>query len=286
METTNINMTRSDRFSWHRVAEFATYFRPICTRQILVYLSVSAVCAILTLLPTGRFTQAGLFTIIWAVIPLLFNFAPIMLAKSGDYRMVERMIPVKASEKLTFYLIYFYIAIALAVYALPLFANWLYLRIPAVQTDTTLSVIQVQLGNPPVLLTINILSALCTATTCLYVVMSARTGRVSKGVIAALATQFAIGILGVFLGGATAFSRGYMDAANHVAEDKMMELGDKANFEDGFTAGLEQGMDASYDIIADMMQHSALMYVGIVIEAAYLILMLCLTYRYLKKSNI
>ena len=286
METSSITATADNRFSWSRVAEFAAYFRPIYSRQVVFYFGVSVLCAILTLLPFGRYVQVGLFTLIWSIIPLLFNLAPIMLAKAGDTRIVDRMIPVRASEKFVFYILYFYIIIGLSTYAIPFFANWLYLRIPAIQTDSMVDLINLQFGTPGALRILNILAALCTTTTCLYAVLSARTGRIVKGVLAALAVQFGIGILGIFIGGATAFSQGVSDGLKQSAYDKELALGDSASFGQGLDAGFMEGYEFSKDVITYILDNWQILCIGIVIEAAYLIFMLRLIYRQIKKSNL
>ena len=270
METSSITATANDRFSWRRVAEFADYFRPLCTRQVVFYSGVSILCAILTLLPFGRYVQVGLFTLIWSIIPLLFNLAPIMLAKTGDTRIVDRMIPVRASEKFVFYVLYFYVAIGLTTYAIPFFANWLYLRIPAIQTDSMVDLINLQFGTPGALRILNILAALCTTTTCLYTVLSARTGR----------------IVGIFMGGATAFSQGVSDGLKQSAYDKELALGDSASFGQGLDAGFMEGYEVSKDVITYIVDNWQILCIGIVIEAAYLIFMLRLIYRQIKKSNL
>lgn len=108
-----------DRFSWRRVAEVARYFSTVTNRQLLVYTIVSAIFAVLLLLPLNGVAQTGIFTIIFSVLPIMFELAPIAFAKSGDTRVVDRMLPAKASEKFTFYLIYLLIAVPISVYVLP-----------------------------------------------------------------------------------------------------------------------------------------------------------------------
>lgn len=168
-------------------------------------------CAVLELLPVGKFMQFSLFSTIWATIPYMFMLAALVFARNGDFRMVECQIPATAKEKFAFFAIYLLVVIPLLVYAIPELALWLYTKIPAVQTDLMMSLIKLRWRLAPGLVTINILTAACGVMTCLCVVLRAGRNRILKAVISVIAVQFTIGIMGGIYGMMTAFRDGMED---------------------------------------------------------------------------
>lgn len=258
----------SDRFSWKRVAEVARYFSTVTNRQLLVYAIISAIFAVLLLLPLDGVAQAGIFTLEFSVLPIMFQLAPIAFAKSGDTRVVDRMLPAKASEKFTFYILYLLVAVPIAVYVLPEGAMWLYGKIPAIHTDAMMGVKNMHFGNPPIVICMNILAAVAGSMTCLFVTLYARHSRIIKAVISTFAVQFTVGILGAVYGMYAVFQAGFNDGL----DGKMMSP--------------EQQQDFAHKIISDFSQATPYMVSIISLLAVYTGLMLWLTYRTLRKRNL
>lgn len=280
----------SDGFSIYRVAELASYYRPFCAKQLMVYGIVSLIVAILTLLPMGDIAKVAIFTISWAAIPLLYYLAPIVLAKSGDSRIVERMIPVRASEKFIFYLLYFGVAVPIAVYMLPFISNILYLHLPSIQTKAMTGLVEIQMHNPAVIVVLNSLTALAISLTCLYVILSAKTARIVKAVISAFAVQFGIGLVSAIMGGLMEFKEGLKAGYNAEISSKAVELTSRtphgATYADGVSAGMDAGFEFANAIVTEMIDDHATIITLYSVVGIYLLLMICLTYRNLKRANL
>jgi len=260
----------TDNFSWRRVGEVAHYYSPVINRQLTAYGAASLIFAILLLMPFNGLAQTGIFSVIYTAIPLIFMLAPIALAKSGDTRVVNRMLPAKASEKYLFLLIYFLVIIPITVYALPELALWLYTKIPAIQTEEMMGLIKLRLLNYdyPITMFMNVLSSVAAALTCLFVIEFAHHSRIIKAVVTVFGVQFAVGIMGAIYGVALVFQRGFEDGVNgtHLSEEQ------QANF--------------VKDIMSDFMQATPYLITVITILVIYTGLMLWLNYRTLRKRNL
>lgn len=217
METTAT--TVRDGFSWHRVAELAAFYRPITNRQILCYFLFSLLATIVTLLPLEEMAQMGLFTLIWTVLPLLYYLSPIAFCKSGDSRIVERLIPASPFEKFTFRMLYFLVVMPIVIYALPEAAIRLYGLIPSIQTEGMNSFYELRMNNGAPIILINILTAVSTMLACLYTIYHVRTNRTLKGVLTVFAVQVGCGIIGAIWGFASMFRMGFEDGVSGKVRD-------------------------------------------------------------------
>lgn len=266
MEYLNDNHIMSDsKFSWRRVRDVAFFYRAGVERQVLWYLIISVICAFITLLPLKSYVQVGLFSIIWTVLPLLFELAPCMLAKWGDSRIIERLIPATPAEKYTFRLIYFLIVVPIATQLFPRLAMYLYTQIPAIQTEEMSAVIDAALMYSPILWLSNVSTAAGACLTCLYVVTRARTNRTMKGILSVFAVLIFQGILGAIWGFTTAFRMG---------------------LQDGIAGKVSKNSSAfSQQLIEDMATSPFMLMVGLLM-IAYFIVMLVLNYRILYRRNL
>ena len=254
------NSDSRSRFSWHRVAEVAAFYAPTTNRLLLVYFLFSLLFAVVTLLPLPEYAQVGLFSLNWTAIPLMFELAPIALAKNGDSRIIERLIPATPTEKFVYYLLFFTIVVGAAIYLLPWLALNLYEFIPSVHSPMASKIFEMKLSNPWMLEIANGLTVIATCYTCLYVVFKARTGRVVKGVIAVFVMQIVIGMIGAITGFTVAFSQGYTDGVNGVP----------ANPE-----------EVSRNVV-DQMSSTPYLSIMIAVAAVYIVGVLCLFYRNLR----
>lgn len=256
---------RGNRFSWRRVAELAAYNSPIVGHQMLIYLGISAICAVLTLLPLPGGVQFGIFTMIWTILPLLFYLTPVALAKNGDSRIIDRMIPARPDEKFVFYLLYTLVAAPLAIYTLPTLACWLYTLIPDIQHEVMLNLMDIKSNIPSIIRGINFFSGTAIVLTCLYVVLHARSGRVVKGIVSVFAAMFATGIIGAVYGISAAFREGFLDGLANARPNPnkvMMLTMDQMN------------MDTTFNVIV------------YTIYVAYIIWVLVQTYRTISRRNL
>ncbi|MDE6007082.1 MAG: hypothetical protein K2G67_05970 [Muribaculaceae bacterium] len=266
MENKNRHLTTvPSGFSWVRVKDVANFYRPGIEKQVLWYLIISVICAIVTLLPLNRYAQFGLYSIIWTMLPLMFELAPCMLSKSGDTRIIERLIPASPGEKYAFRLLYFLIVIPVASQLLPRLAMYLYLQIPTIQTEDMKALIETSLSSSPRVWLINIFTAVSAALTCLYVVTRARTNRTLKGILSVFAVQIGAGILGAIWGFTNAF---------------------KLGIEDGMAGeGIRNSSEVTHELMEELASSPYMAFVMILL-AAYTILMLVLNYRILYKRNL
>lgn len=199
----------NDRFSWNRVGQLYAYYSPVVKKQCTIYFSFSALCAILMMLPVNEMLQVGFFTVIWTAIPLMYLMAPCAFGKHDASPAVERLLPVKTTEKLAFFFTYLLIVLPLALYTLPCTAMWLYLHIPALHTGDMMRLYEIKMHNPLIIRGLNLVTELSGLLTCLCVVETARTNKIFKGIISVIAVNFVEGLLGAIYGMNCVFQEGY-----------------------------------------------------------------------------
>lgn len=199
-------------FSFRRVLELAHFYRPIIEKQTLVYGIISIGGSILLLLPVPEILQIAIFTIVWTILPFMIELAPCILGKSGDSRIVERLLPASAAEKLVFRLIYFWIVIPAVTYVLPWVAALLYMNMPDVQTEDVMGFYDMMTCRTFLTGVVNVLTMLVVTTTCMYFVTLARHNRVLKGIIAVICSQVFISFFGAAWGFWISFNAGVCDA--------------------------------------------------------------------------
>ncbi len=223
-------VTPQEGFSWHRVGLLYRYYGTIVNKQTLIYFIVSALCAVLTLLPVHEMIQVSFFTLIWTVLPLMYTLAPCAFGQQSASPIVERLIPARASEKLAFFLSYLLVVLPIAVYALPVAAMWLYSQIPSVQTHEMMELLDLRASSPTVLQLFNTLRSVALVLACLLVVENARSNKIFKGIITVIAFDFLLGLLGAVRGFVYVFQEGIkagkagIDPENpHAITQKMIE---------------------------------------------------------------
>ena len=249
----------SDNFSWRRVWNVALFYGPAISKQLLIYAAATVVFFCLTLMPFNASAQVALFSMIWAAIGFMVEFAPIVLAKSGDSRIIERLLPATAAEKLTFFSIYFLLVVPFVCYLLPHMSLYVYNSIPAIQTDAMLALIDIKHSNPPQIMVMNLLSTAAAIITCLYMVLFSKSNRIIKGILSVFAVNIGLGVLGAIYGMGAMFRLGY-----------------------------EQGVSGEQpdvkEIINSMSQSTGYLVVVTVIIALFAAYMFWITYKKLKGS--
>lgn len=205
------SVSKSSGFSFQRVWAFASYYMPRLRMQVLIYFATSLLCAILSLIPAKENMQLAIFVAVWSLLPLLFYCAPLIFAKGPDTRIVERIMPVSAAEKLTFFYIYILVIISVAVYLLPLLASQIYLACPKLQTEAVVAMYNMKQNTLGILSLINIAGAILVSVICLYCVEYARTNRLMWGIISIIAVNTIMGLAGGIVGAYMAFKAGLAD---------------------------------------------------------------------------
>lgn len=266
MDTANTLAQTGNGFSWRRVMEVGRFYYPIFRPQMIVYPIASLFIALLSLMPFGAVAQVGLFTLSWSALPLIFEVAPCILARSGDTRIVERMIPARSSEKFTFIILYLLVAVPVMVFLMPELALRLYMKIPAIQTEGMLDILKLRYCElPSVINLMNVAGSLATVLTCLYVVYQSRTNRILKSIVAVFAVKFGIGMFGAIWGLAFAINVG---------------------IKDGMACAAPRNPDQMEDMLYSMMGSSPYMTFVTIVLILYCVLMLWLSYRAMSRRNL
>lgn len=196
------------------MAAFAAYLAPATKRQLLVYATVSALFALLQLLPLSEIGQFSVFTLVWSVIGYLYTLSPLAFVKHGDSRIIDRLVPVSAIEKYTFYMLYLLLAVPLTVYLLPALVVFYQAAHPEVCSESLEMLVKIQTGLPVLIVVQNALTALVSMMACFVTVMSVKTNRILKGVAAMFGVQILIGIVGGIWGLSSAFNMGFADGVS------------------------------------------------------------------------
>lgn len=201
----------SRRYSLSRVWRFASYCMPRLGKQMLFYAIASLICMFLSLIRGSESMQTAMFAFIWTLVPFLYYCTPLVFAKGVDSRIVDRLVPVSAAERMTFY--YLYILVILpAILFLPVLAGAkIYMMSPSVQTPGTLALYELKFSNLGMLSCINFLGGILVCTMCFLCVERPRFNRLLWGVVAIFATNFFLGIFGAVLTGTEAFKAGLRD---------------------------------------------------------------------------
>ncbi len=235
---------------------------PLVERQVIIYLIVSVFFAILMLLPVSGPIQFSIYTFGNMALNYLVVLAPIVLAKNGDYRIIERLIPATAGEKFCWRLIYFLIVIPAVTIVFPYWAGYLYLQIPSIQTEAMKSAIEMAENLPFRVMLLNKLTYVAEVLTCLYVVSYTRKSRIVKSVLAVFVVQFVVACFG--------FAWGIYSTTAALSADSHSPLNPQ-QLQDEVLARM---YDTSYLFIV----------IGVV--TVYTSIMLILNYRVLKHRNL
>ncbi len=114
--------TVTSKFSWNRVGMIARYYYPSLKLQLLLYPLVSVVFGILTYISTKGNMDINVMGVMGVLVlgvigmtqPFMLYFAPGFLVKSS--RDIDVSIPALWTEKATFILLYFFIAVPILLY--------------------------------------------------------------------------------------------------------------------------------------------------------------------------
>lgn len=213
------------RFSISRVYDFGVYYWPRLRKQVWIYTAVSLFCSALCLIPAPDTVQVGLIVAIWTLLPLMFFCAPLIFAKGPDIRIVERLIPVSAAEKMTFFYFYILIVMGLCSYLFPYIAVIIYHNCPAVQTPEGLSMYDMKFyQSPGMIYWINVSGSVLTTLMCFYIVEYVSHNRLLWGIVSVIATNTFVGLLGGIMGAWMTIKLGYEDGLKGCNTDAGVEM--------------------------------------------------------------
>lgn len=264
--------SNSNGFSFRRVWAYACYYMPKLKWELLIYAGVSLICGILNLLPVHEDLQVALFVGTWTILPLIFYCGPLIFATGPDTKIIDRLIPVSAAEKLTFYYIYTLLVIPVVVYLIPLCADWIYFSCPSVQTQKMMALYEAKFGELGVLGLMNLTGAVFITMACLFSVLHARQSRMLMGIVAVVVANIIVGFLGAILGVVTSI--------------KAFKMG----LEDGIAGKTQCTEDVTERVVKEVMAELStsnplsLVLLGVII--VLIIVTGWMTYRTIRKRNL
>lgn len=196
-------------FSFARVFSLFTFYGYSVKRQLLTYIIASIIVTILLLIPASSEIRIGLFTMGWTILQWMCYLSPLSLAKSGYTGNIDRILPVKASEKLVYYVLYFLVILPIALFTLPICAEY-YILQQGVTNEFT-AFIQLQLYPGVIIRCLNKGGYILCVIVCLYYVIKSRNNKALYGALSAIICQIVLGFVGAIMGAMLEFSRGFMD---------------------------------------------------------------------------
>lgn len=198
--TTATAISTGSRFSFRRIALYAGYFRANIFRQLSIYAAITIGLFTLASLPYAT----GLHGMEMFGIGIMIYMAPAVFGRERC-RIVDAMLPVTAKEKYTFILIYSFIIVPLIIIGL-----WQVLHLCTMWTGYTYSIAQMQdykemlkmFGESRAMLfrLINVILDLAPTCTVLLIVLSARSGIITKSLLGIVATMLLFFITGGIAG--------------------------------------------------------------------------------------
>ncbi len=266
------SVSKSSGFSFQRVWAYALYYLPRLKGEMLIYFAIALFCSIITLIPAPDEVQKAIGVGIWSILPIIFYCGPLIFAKGGDTRIIERLMPGSAAEKLTFYYIYNLVIIPIIVYGLPLAACWIYISCPAINTPSLLELYQMKFTNWGMVMAINTTGAVLISMACLYGVEASRQNRMLFGIVGVVVGNVIIGIIGGIIGvsmALKAFSAGVNDSMN----------GTRCNPD-------EVGEQIVKEMMESIAHPDALSISLLAVIVVLIIVTGCLTYRAIKRKNL
>lgn len=195
-----ITLSTDNHFSWRRVLSCWDYYRPQLQLQLWLWPAIVAAvftaAILLMLVPVPALSIVSVSSVSWLV-----TFAPLMLLRSRA-AVVDTLLPVKVSERVTFLLIYFFIIIPAVVYvavaAMSAIA-WLIVGYSDMRTMIAPLIIKVELihsaADYPRVYGIALGSNMMEIMGCLLGVVAFRDHRAIKAIALSIGTGFLLGLI-------------------------------------------------------------------------------------------
>ena len=256
--------TQTSNFSWRRVVQLYQYNAPWIRKQTISYFIFSIVTSLLYLLIPSQTIRMGIYSPCSTILLFMFIWAPVVFTKGGDTRIVDRLIPASALEKLLFYMSYLLIVIGLACYLFP----WLAVKISAEPYPSDINGgVTLQNGRVPLVFELSTyLSTIAAMLTCFYFVIAAKRNRLVKAYLISIGVSMFLSTLNTFYGVKEAIVAGYREAASNGSAASETEIAEMVS-----------------NALNDHMHFSIF---ALAISAGFIILLIFLSYRSLYRSNL
>ena len=257
--------TQTSNFSGHRVAQLYQYNAPWIKKQTIIYFIFSLVTSLLYLLIPSETIRMGIYSPCRTILMFMFIWAPIVFTKGGDTRIVDRLLPASAFEKLLFYMTYFIIVVGLACYLCPWIAETISMGLCHSEMNG-IEMLQNKRAVPLVFEWSTYLSTIAAMLTCFYFVVAATRNRVVKAYLISICVSIFLSTLNTFYGVKEAIIAGYKEAASQ-----------------GSPAGETEIAEMVSSALNDHMHFSIF---ALAFNVVFIILLIWLSYRSLYRSNL
>lgn len=195
-EENNIN-----NFSWRRAYEFGMMFKSSIRTQLIIY-AVITILVYLCMLPVRKISsdaELGMYSILSIVFVYTMYMGPLAFARRDDSLIMQ--MPVKASEKFAFYIVYSLLFIPLLIeaiwyglnYGIGLFNNEG--NIDSMVRSILLTKYSININSLLITLINTFLQYIAVIVTVLYIIIRSRQHRVIKGFLSPLAIIFILGFI-------------------------------------------------------------------------------------------
>lgn len=201
-------------YSWSRVAAYARYHQPQVRGMLTVYLLVSILACALLLLPVSDNAQAGIFTIMWTVLPYLMYFSPLVFTRGGDSRKATAMLPVTAGERLTYYMLFMFVAVPVSLYVIPFISYSVFTHHPSMLAGQVLVLVGLKADFTHLAIYLGGAENMAITMVCFLFVMRSHSNRTLKGIVSVFVTQIVCGIAGAIYGASGLMEMGVQDGAS------------------------------------------------------------------------
>lgn len=257
-------MATTTSFSIHRVAQLYSYNAPWLKKQILLYLGVSLVVSALYLLGQNHIWQMAVYALTSMALSVAYILSPLVFAKGGDTRIIERLIPATPAEKFVFHISYLLIFVTLSCYLLPFIAKLISPE-PSLG-DSLTDIMESAVKTPKIFDYCQYTAMGAGMITCLYFITAARRGRVVKAIILSFTVIITFNIITAIATAIAAFKIGVAEAQSGAEELDPTVVTQK--------------------LAVEISNHTTYAWILFAVIAIYIIWMLTLTYRALYRKNL
>lgn len=257
-------MATTSSFSIHRVAQLYRYNAPWLKKQILLYFGVSLVVSALYLLGQNHLWQMAVYALTSMALSVAFILSPLVFAKGGDTRIIERLIPATPAEKFVFHISYLAIFVTLSCYLLPYIAQMISPQ-PTLGGDFS-DIMESAVKSPRIFEYCQYAAMVAGMVTCLYFITAARRGRIVKAIMLSFAVIITFNIITAIATAIEAFKIGMAEAQSGTEE--------------------VDPTDITRKVTEAVSQHTTYAWILFAFIALYIIWMLTLTYRALYRKNL
>lgn len=257
--------TQKASFAWQRVAMLYRYNSPWIRKQTTLYFLFSLAASILYLIIPSETARMTVYNSSCTVLLFMFIWAPVVFTQGGDTRIIDRMLPASAMEKIVFYLSYLLIVVGLACFFCPWIAYKIYLLIYPGEVGV-LESMKASLHIPALYEFSQYLSSIAAMMTGFYCVVAVKRDRVMKAYLISTLVYVLTSSMNTFYGIKESVMLGFNNAMRDSIPIKETEI-----------------VEMVYSAMSD---HLVFLILCMTVSLVYILLLLWLSYRSLYRRNL